>query len=139
MSRPAEESRDARLEPLRGMEVLAESKSYLESRVISICCAVKTSMAMGAAKGLQFPSITFLLKIFPGNETIQNPRGAGPISGKHGNRWALSTREGTVGHALVCCPGPALKTKPPCGLCGASELSILPTLLHLHLLSTSLC
>lgn len=29
--------------PPKGMKVLAEGESYLESRVISICCGIKTS------------------------------------------------------------------------------------------------
>lgn len=65
MSRPVEESRDACLEPLRGMEVLAESESYLESRVISICGAVKTSTAMGAATGAAVSLNNLSFKNFP--------------------------------------------------------------------------
>lgn len=64
--------------PPRGMKVLAEGESYLESRVISICCGIKTSTAMGTADSLKNPSFIS----FPGNESIQNPGGAGPVPGK---------------------------------------------------------
>lgn len=68
--------------PPRGMKVLAEGESYLESRVINICCGIKTSTAMGTVMGtagsLKNPSFIS----FPGNESVQSPGGAGPMPGK---------------------------------------------------------
>lgn len=91
-----------------------------------------------------------LLKISPRNETIQDPGRAGHISGTLMNQWSLSSQEGTVVHASVCCLGPlqdratlVVSVRP-----GGSQFSPLPRaapldgvrlLLHPYVLSMTLC